>query len=178
MKRIAALVVLSIVLCAHRAAHADRITTGYMISRPITRSGTGASHAVDARYDRTVWRALELGLGLEIGVSGGDEPIARFAILPGIAYTFAHVGELALRIEEQGGWQIVRGRLTIDGIPFRGIETQGWHNEIAIAADAALGDRVDLRARAGIVIDAIYPGSSTSLRAGPFIGISFVISTR
>jgi hypothetical protein len=98
--------------------------------------------------------------------------------LPGIAYTFAHVGELALRIEEQGGWQIVRGRLTIDGIPFRGIETQGWHNEIAIAADAALGDRVDLRARAGIVIDAIYPGSSTSLRAGPFIGISFVISTR
>ena len=176
MKRV---IGLALVLCGSTAVHADdRVTAGYMISRPITQSGTGASHSALVRWDREVWRALEVGFGIELGVSGGDEPIARFAMLPGVAYTFARVGELGLRIEEQVGWQIVRGRLTIDGIPFRGIETRSWHNEIAFAAGAPISDQIDLRARAGIVIDGIYPSGHASLRVGPFVGISFAITTR
>ena len=148
------------------------------MSRPIARSGTGASHALAVRFDRAVIPNLELGAGLEVGMSRGDEPLARLALLPGIAFRFATVGELEFRIEEQIGWQIVHGHLTLDGIPLRGTETRSFHDELALAVDAPLTNGVELRARAGLVLDGIYPAGHASTRAGPFVGISFVIATR
>ncbi len=162
-------------LVASTTAHADdRIALGYLASRPIAASGSGVAHSVALRFDRDVSSKIEVGVGLELGGSAGDEPLQRAALLPGIALVH-HTGSLTWRLEEQLGWQIVRGRLTLDGVPFRGTETRSFRNELAVAVDAPLTAVVDIRVRAGLVIDGIYPVGHASTRVGPFVGVSFVL---
>jgi hypothetical protein len=172
------LVVLIAALPARAARADDQLAVGYLISRPVARSGTGAQHSLTAQYVRMLPRCVEIGGGIETGVSGGEEPLARVAFLAGVGLRLAQLGELRVRIEELGGWQIVRGRLTLDGIPLRGTETRSWHDELAITAEAPLSNVVQLRARAGITIDGVYPAGHASTRSGPFVGISFVIAIR
>jgi hypothetical protein len=162
-------------LLASTAARADdRVALGYLASRPIAASGSGLAHSVAMRFDRDVTSRIELGVGLELGVSGGAQPLQRLALLPGIALVHK-AGSLTWRLEEQIGWQIVRGRLTLDGIPLRGTETRSVRNELAVAVDAPLTEVVDLRVRVGLQIDGIYPVGHASTRLGPFVGISFVV---
>ncbi|HTL33671.1 MAG TPA: hypothetical protein VL326_11120 [Kofleriaceae bacterium] len=166
------LLVLSTLAIASSARAEDRLTMGYVASRPIAPSGSGIAHAMMVRWDHPFRPRVEILFGLEVGVSGGEQPIARFAALPGIAIDIAK----DLRLEEQVGWQIVRGRLTLDGIPLRGTETRGWHDELALAFDRPLTDLVTLRLRGGMVIDGIYPSGHASTRFGPFVGFSFAIA--
>jgi hypothetical protein len=166
------LVVLAL-LFSGRANADDRVTMGYLASRPIAASGSGIAHAAMLRWDHAIQPRVEILIGVEAGVSGGEQPIARYAALPGIAIRLAH----DLRLEEQVGWQIVRGRLTLDGIPLRGTETRSFHNELSIAWDLPLTDLVTLRLRGGLLIDGIYPVGHASTHVGPFAGVSFAIST-
>lgn len=168
------LLVLAALVVPTRVHAEDRVTMGYLVSRPIAASGSGIAHAAMLRWDHSIRPPIEILIGVEAGVSGGEQPIARFAALPGIAIRLAH----DLRIEEQVGWQIVRGRLTLDGIPLRGTETRSFHNELAIAWDRHLTDLVTLRLRGGLFIDGIYPAGHASTRVGPFVGITFAISTK
>jgi hypothetical protein len=163
---------LSLLAIATRAHADDRVTMGYVASRPIAASGSGIAHAMMLRWDHPIRPRIEIDLGVEAGVSGGEQPLARFAALPGIAIEIAR----NLRVEEQVGWQIVRGRLTLDGIPLRGTETRGWHDELALAFDRPLTNIVTLRLRGGVVIDGIYPSGHASTRVGPFVGVSFAIA--
>lgn len=172
-----------------RIANADRggaatassghVAVGYIMSPAIAQGSAGAAHALSARFDRAAFRSsLELGIGIEAGFSGGDESLTRFALLPGIAYRVARLDDLSFYIEERAGWQIVRGRLTLDGIPLRGTETRSWHNELAFAAGGPLTNLVELRARVGVVIDGIYPAGHASTRVGPFVGVAIAVELR
>jgi hypothetical protein len=126
------------------------------------------------RWEHAMKPWLELGGGIELGYSGGRESQTRFALMPGVAFVHS-LGAVTLRIEEQFGWQVVRGRLTLDAIPLRGTETRSFHEEAAVALDAALTPTIALRARAGIIVDGIFPVGHASVRAGPFVGVAVVI---
>jgi hypothetical protein len=171
------LATLALLLCASPAAADDRITVGYLLSRPSAASGGSSAHAVASRWDRMFTPYLEAGAGLEIGFSFGDQALQRYAFLPGAAFVYP-VGEIVVRVEEQLGWQIVRGRLTLDGIPLAGTETRSFHNAFAVAADAGLTDTFDIRARLGFAIDGIYPAGHASTFFGLFAGIAIVVHPR
>ncbi len=135
--------------------------------------------SVAFRYERAMWSLphdleLELGLGIEVGASGGSEPLQRGALLPGIALART-IGSLTWRIEEQIGPQVVRGRLSIGPIPLRGTETRSFHDELALAVDVPITDVVDLRIRAGLQIDGIYPAGHASTFVGPIVGVAAVV---
>jgi hypothetical protein len=176
--RLAALSSVLALLVASRVAAAevdDRVTLGYLASPPIAASARGVSHAMMLRWDARAWRPwLELGVGIEAGVSGGRESLTRFAVLPGVALV-KPVGDFELRLEQQIGWQVVHGRITLGGIPLRGTETRSFHQELAVALDAPLTEVVDLRVRGGMVVDGIYPPGYSSTRVGPFVAIAFVV---
>jgi hypothetical protein len=170
-------VVLALLLASgSAAAEVDhRATLGYLASPPIAASARGVSHAMMLRWDARTFRPwLELGVGIEAGVSGGRESLTRFAVLPGFAL-IKRVGTFELRLEQHVGWQLVRGRITLDGIPLRGTETRSFHQELAVALDAPLTEVVALRVRGGMVVDGIYPPGYSSTRVGPFVGIAFVV---
>jgi hypothetical protein len=153
----------------------DRVTLGYLASPPIAASARGVSHAMMLRWDARLLRPwLELGLGIEAGVSGGQESLTRFAVLPGFALV-KPLGSLELRLEHQIGWQLVHGRITLGGVPLRGTESRSFHQELAVALDAPLTEVVDLRVRGGMVVDGIYPPGYSSTRVGPFVAIAFVV---
>jgi hypothetical protein len=175
--RLAAVSVLTLLVASADAAADvdDRVTLGYLASPPIAASASGVSHAMMLRWDARALRPwLELGLGIEVGVSGGRESLTRFAVLPGVALV-KPVGNFELRLEHQVGWQLVRGRITLGGIPLRGTETRSFHQELAVALDKPLTEVVALRVRGGMVVDGIYPSGFSSTRVGPFIGIAFVV---
>jgi hypothetical protein len=129
------------------------------------------------RWDRLFTPYLEAGAGLEVGFSTGDEALQRYAVLPGVAFVHP-VGEIVLRVEEQLGWQLVHGRLTLDGIPLAGTETRSFHNAFAFAADAPISGDFDIRARIGFAIDGIYPAGHSSTFFGLFAGIAVVAHLR
>jgi len=151
-------------------AHADdRIEVGALAARPIAASATGIGVAAQARWDRRVVPWLEIGAGIEGGLSSD---LQRVAFLPGVALVSKWSG-LEVRLEERGGWQIVHGTLTLDAIPLAGTETRSFHDEIAIGVSAAIDHSSELRGRAGVAIDGIYPAGHSSLRVGPFIGVAW-----
>lgn len=153
----------------------DHVALGYLVSPPIADSGNGLVHAVTGRWDRELRPWIEVGIGLELGASGGDQPLTRAAVLPGAAVEIARYGTMTIRLEEQIGWQIVQGRLTLGGIPLRGTEPRGFHQEAALAIDFELNESVDLRARIGVVVDGIFPAGRSSIQVGPFVGLSAVV---
>ncbi len=154
----------------------DRVALGYMVSPPIAESGTGVSHAVTGRWDREIRGWIEVGIGIEVGASGGDQPLTRAAVLPGAALIVSHHRALTFRVEEQIGWQIVSGRLSLGGLPLRGTEPRGFHQEAAFALDIELNATVELRARLGVVVDGIFPAGHSSIQVGSFIGLSAVVT--
>jgi hypothetical protein len=146
------------------------ISIGFLVSSPVTSSGSGASPAAALRWDARVHPSIEVGLGVEQGYSTGDESIQRFALLPGAAFVYP-LGRLHLRVEDQIGWQIVRGHVTLDAIPLRGTETRGLRNELCGAVDLPVTDALDLRVRAGLTIDGLYPEYHSSTHAGVLVGV-------
>lgn len=165
--------VLAVLAVTPPARADDRITVGYMAARPITAEDSGLAHSIAARWDRLVMPWLEVGAGVEAGFSSGDESVDRFAVLPGLAFV-ERVGDLSFRLEQQIGWQVAHGKVTLDGIPLRGTETRGFHYEGALAVDAMLTSGVDLRARIGVTVDGLYPVGHSSTRVGPFVGVAAV----
>jgi hypothetical protein len=165
------------VLAASSARADDRLATGYVVSRPIVRAEPGIAHAIAARYERGLGARLEIGIGIQAGYSSGTETLWRAAVLPGIALTFP-LDAITLRIEEQGGWQVVHGRVTLDGIPLAGTETRSFHNELSLAIDAPLSRTIDLRARAGVAIDGLFPAGHVSIYVGPFVGVAVIVRSR
>jgi hypothetical protein len=180
VKRLSLVLSLAFVSSARLASADDHVALGYLVSPPIADSGTGVVHTVAGRWDRMLSSKIELGLGLELGASGGDQPLTRAAILPGAAYVIGTfdtpVGAMTVRVEEQLGWQIVRGRLTLGGIPLRGTEPRGFHEEAALALDLDVNATIAVRARVGVVLDGIFPAGRGSLQAGPFIGLAAVVA--
>jgi hypothetical protein len=152
----------------------DRITVGYFASRPIAGHASGIANAIAARWDRMLDSGFEFGLGLELGYSGGDEPLTRATLLPGVAWR-AKLAQVLVGADVAAGPQIVRGRVTIDGIPLSGIEPRGFHAELAAAIDGELTSRLYVRARAGVAIDGLYPAGHASTRGAPFVEIAIVI---
>lgn len=165
VKSCLALLVLSPVL----ARADDRVEVGALAARPIAAGVTGIGVAAQARWDRRVVPWLEVGAGIEGGLSND---LQRVAFLPGIAVV-AKWSTLEVRIEERGGWQIVHGKLTLDAIPLEGTETRSFHDEVAVGVSAAVNASSELRGRAGVAIDGIYPAGHSSLRVGPFIGVAW-----
>lgn len=147
----------------------DRLEVGALASRPIAGGVTGIGVAAQARWDRRVIPWLEIGAGIEGGLSND---LQRVAFLPGIAVV-AKWSTLEVRIEERGGWQVVHGTLTLDAIPLAGTETRSFHDELAVGVSAAVNSGSELRGRAGVAIDGIYPAGHSSLRVGPFIGVAW-----
>jgi hypothetical protein len=161
---------------ASRASADDHVALGYLASPPIAESGSGVAHAVAGRWDRMISPVIELGIGIEVGASGGDEPITRLAVLPGGAILITRYRAITVRIEEQFGWQIARGRLTLGGLPLRGTEPRGFHEEVAFAIDVEVNPTVALRGRVGAVVDGIFPAGHSSIELGAFVGISAVVT--
>jgi hypothetical protein len=153
----------------------DHVALGYLVSPPIAASGSGPVHAVAGRWDREITSSFEVGIGIELGASGGEQPLTRAAILPGAAIDMFRFGTMTVRLEEQIGWQIVQGRLSLGGLPLRGTEPRGFHQEAALAVDIELNATVDLRVRAGVVVDGIFPAGHRSVEVGPFFGVSAVV---
>jgi hypothetical protein len=162
-----------LVLAPSLAAADDRLTVGAMTGRPISADGTGLAIAGELRWDRLIVPWLELGAGLELGSSTGRSALERVALLPGFAVV-TKASSLELRFEERGGWQLVNGTLTLDAIPLSGTESRSFHDEVDVAVGAVLTRSSDLRGRAGLTIDGLYPAGHSSLRVGPFIGVAFV----
>jgi hypothetical protein len=161
---------------APSSAIADRVDVGYVASSSIVNTGSGLSQAGAARWQRSLREWLEIGAGAELGYSGGRETsLLRFAPLAGVAFVHP-IGTLALRVDEQIGWQLVNGHLTLDGIPIAGTETRSFHEELTVGLDAPLTDRMWLRGRGGFVIDGLYPAGHSSTRTSPCVGISIVFS--
>ena len=165
----AAPVVALLVLVPTLAAADDRVEVGALAARPIAGGAAGISAAVEGRWDRRVVPWLELGAGIEAGASSD---LQRLALLPGIALVTTWSG-LEVRLEERAGWQIVPGTLTLDAIPLTGTETRSFHEETAVGVSAAIDHSSELRGRAGLAVDGIYPAGHSSLRAGPFIGVAW-----
>jgi hypothetical protein len=165
-----------VVFASARASADDRVAVGYLASSSIVSTGNGLTHSAAAQWQRSIGEWLELGAGAELGVSGGHETsLTRFAPLAGIAVVH-HLGALTLRIDEQIGWQLVHGNLTLDGIPIAGTETRSFHEELTVGLDAPLSDRLSLRGRGGFVIDGLYPAGHSSTRVSPCVGVSIVFS--
>lgn len=170
--------VIALVLLVPVAASADdSLAFGYLAARPIARDASGIQNAGSVRWNHRVLDGdlrIELGLGAEVGHYGGAEPLTRVALLPGVAIA-KPLGSVVVRVEEIIGWQLVHGKLTVNGIPFAGTETRSFHDEIALAVDGPLTGTLELRARAGIAIDGVYPKGYSLVRVGPFIGVELVV---
>jgi hypothetical protein len=151
----------------------DRVSVGYLASPPIAGDYTGAQSSLSARWEHP-WKWIEASAGVEAGYSGGHDALTRFAVLPGIALAIP-VDSMIVRVEEQLGWQVATGRVTLDAIPLQGTEVRGLHDELAVAAQDRLTCSIDLRARGGLVIEGLYPEGHSSTRAGLFVGLSLVI---
>lgn len=152
----------------------DRGAIDYLVSPPIVRSGSGLQHTFAMRWEHSVRDWLELGLGAELGLSGGhDSEVTRVAALPGLAIV-ERTGPVTLRIEQQIGWQLVDGKVTLDAIPLTGTETRSFHEELTGAIEVPVTADLALRGRAGVMIDGIYPAGHSSLRVTACIGVSFV----
>lgn len=164
-----------LLLAAREATADDRFSAGYVASRPVAVRAPGLAQAAAARWDHRVAPSLELGAGLEIGRSGGEEPLTRFALLPGVAFVYPYAA-VTLRLEQQIGWQLAHGRLTLDGVPLTGTEPRGFHSETAVSIDAPISGTVSLGARAGMVIDGIYPAGHASTHVGPFVALTVAIA--
>jgi hypothetical protein len=164
------------VAIAPRVADADdRLAAGYAASRPIAGDSSGLASTIIVRWEHRFTNALEVGVGGELGYSRGDESLTRAALLPSLAWS-RRAAEVSLRIEGAAGPQLVYGRVTLDGIPLRGLETRGFHAELAAMLEAELSRRVDLRAGGGIMVDGLYPVGHSSTKASPFVACIIVVA--
>ncbi len=151
----------------------DRLTIGYLASRAMAGESNSLQNTGLARWEHA-WPSVEIGAGVEVAHSGGTDALTRIALLPAIALV-RPVGSLQLRLEEQLGWQLVDGHVTIGGIPFAGTEPRSFHDELSAGAAARVDEGVDLRGRVGLMIDGLYPAGHSSLRAGAFIGVELAM---
>jgi hypothetical protein len=151
-----------------------RLSAGYLVSRPIAGDASGLAQTFATGWARLFDSGLEVSLGIELGHSGGEEPLERAALLPGVAWV-AMSSAIVARAEAAIGPQLVDGRVTIDGIPLRGIETRSFHAELGGAIDGELAPTLDVRARIGIAIDGLYPAGHASTRAAPYVELAVVL---
>jgi hypothetical protein len=156
----------------HDTGH--RISAGYFASRPIAGDASRIAQGFALRWAHLFGNRLELGAGVELGYSGGEEALSRVALLPTIAWV-GKLSAVAARIDASVGPQLVSGRVTIDGIPLKGIETRSIHAELGGAIDAELAPTLDIRGRAGLGFDGLYPAGHASTRVAPFVELAVVL---
>jgi hypothetical protein len=175
--RLAASVAVMLFATPAVAVAETRLGAGYMMSLPVAGDSGGADHALSIHGERKLRSDIALGVALQAGYAPGndDETLRRFAVMPLLRVQSEVAGAFSAGADVALGWQVLDGRTRLGDVPVAGTEPRSIRGEVAIFGEAPVSKRIAIRARAGLVIDAVFPASAqAATRLGPLVELGGV----